>query len=279
MMTARFRRFALGALCAAGTGSCVQVLGIEEDRYLVEAPRPVDRWGCFNTTPPTTTNQEVTLIALDLLNTPALSESELDGPRVAEASVRACTPFDTECRSPIMNTITTTDAQGTARLPIPAAFEGYIEVVNPTFFPRIVYDDRLKTGLGAGYALAALFNKQIFSGIIPMIFDVGLEETGGFIYAEVYDCQGKFAEGVSFEIERTQATTRAFYTVEGVPNPTELETRGTRGGGFINAPPGSYRLTSKLRATGQVLSTNTIAVRGGWDTTVFIGPNRAQAAR
>lgn len=278
-MSARIRRFALGALCVAGTSSCVQVLGIEEDRYLVQQTVPVDRWGCFGSTPPTTTNQDVTLIALDLLNTPALSESELDGPRVGDATVRACAPFDTACANPIANTATVTDSQGTARLPIPAAFEGYLEVVNPTFFPRIVYDDRLKTGVGSGYALAALFNKQIFSGIIPMIFGVGLQEDGGFIYAEVYDCQGKFATGVSFELERTQNTTRSFYTLDGVPNPSEIETTGNRGGGFINAPPGSYRLTSKLRATGQVLSTNLIAVRGGWDTTVFIGPNRSQTAR
>jgi hypothetical protein len=268
-MKKRLFALPLGALLVVASGACVQVLDIQQDREYV-APVVVDQWGCFATTPATTSSQLVDLFAVDLLKTPSLV-SVLEGPPVANAVVNACAPFDASCSSPVGDTWTT-DSLGRARLQIAANFGGYLQVVTDNYFPRLIYDDRLRTGTSGKLVFAYLFDKVAWAGAVQQIFQIPLQPNGGFVYAEVYDCQGKFANGISFELEQTQDTTRSFYTLDGVPNPSLSETTGGRGGGFINAPEGTYRLTSKVNATGQIISTNTIYVRGGWDTTVFIGP-------
>lgn len=260
---------ALGLLCLAGGGGCLQVLNIEDDRYVSNA-----RWACYAEAPPTVASQQAQLFIFDLLNTASLrTNADLrQGPPVPNATVFACPPFDpsSSCGRALGGPWTT-GADGQATIELPAGFAGYLEVKVDGFLSQIMYDDRFRTGVDPNSLIFGYLINNMFAGASLGIFDVPFDIASGFIYAEVYDCQGQFVNGVSFDIERATEKTRSFYTVDGIPNTAASETY-VRGGGFFNAPVGSYRLNARLSATGEVVGSKTINVRAGTQTTVVFGP-------
>src|SRR5262249_4444361 len=72
----------------------------------------------------------------------------------------------------------------------------------------------------------------------------------GTLYLSVYDCNGKEAAGVSFELEGNQGAI-PFYVIENLPSRTAKATDHLGSGGFVNVREGSISVSGRLESTGQ----------------------------
>jgi hypothetical protein len=275
-----------GALALANAGACMQVLDINDDRV----PRPdtlQERWSCLQpgAVEMATGSRPLQVLAVDLLKAGS-ALTVFDIPPINNATVRACKSGNVaECDVLSTEAVDTTDDNGQANVRLGGLFDGYIEVTPPEAFnPRLNFDDRLRTGTGfgstgqeSGYLFAYIFDRMIWSTAAQMIFGTPQDPKRAFVYIEVYDCPGNFANGVSFSLnQNNDPNIQGFYTTagEGIPNKSLTQTEGGRGGGFFNVPAGDYVVTVKDNATG-FTTTRNFSVREGWDTTVYIGPYRA----
>lgn len=227
------------------------------------------KWACLgNVKPPTFPNPKVNVsVPLVDLNTKK---------PVTEINARPCGKTDVACASPLGPTVQP-NASGILSFVIDAGFDGYIELKSsnvdgglPAYLPSLVFFNP-PLSVDTIYIAIPLISPAALSGLAAQ-FGNAIDPTLGAPFAEVVDCQGKPAEGVSVAMDQADASTRTFYFVNGLPTESTTQTDTTGYSGFINAPTGVRTITGTVAATKQRVGTISVLVRPSTLTYTVLPP-------
>lgn len=281
------------ASCAALSG-CSSVLGIDSDRYLIDAasdaPSPRDAphdttldahtvrdagadayapWACLATPPPT---PPATATVVFVIGNPSAGTTAAmpTGPPVAGVVVRACRALDFECSNPLTTSAPTNDA-GEATVILPGGFDGYFEVPDAAGFePSIYWHEPVQAS--QSYEQTVLPPNVV--ALAASVVDVTLTPEAGIVVPTVLDCKSNAAAGVHFQVGGLVDGGQFFYLSDSVPSKTATATDPTGGGLLFNAPPGTITI-SATTPTGQLIASGTTQVRAGWLTFLELRPSQA----
>ena len=287
--TAR-RRAALAA-CAVLTAGCSGILGIEADRYLVDAGPIVAAdsggggttdasdasdgaagadWSCLNTTvPPVGTGSVVVTFFFNDVSGSATSGSFVGTP-IPGASVRSCGTLDLTCKNPISSAIG--DDGGLAPITVPAGFDGYYEVdaganYTPTILSRVPQR-------ASEQALQGMGSSQLYSlgaGLAGIQQDPNLS----LAIVTASDCNSNPAPGVQFTVGAPGPNEQVAYLENNLPSKSATATEVTGSALVFNVPSGTLTLTATIVGSTQPLRSVTALIRQGWVTFVQIRPDQA----
>ena len=95
----------------------------------------------------------------------------------------------------------------------------------------------------------------------------------GAVFFVAQNCAGKPGEGVSVTTDRTEATTKGFYLIKGLPSETASATDAAGYGGFINLPTGYVRVNATVHDTGKPIGGTSVLVRPSTITYVYLVPS------
>ena len=95
----------------------------------------------------------------------------------------------------------------------------------------------------------------------------------GALFFVAQNCTGKAADGVSVNTDRTEATTKGFYLIKGLPSETASATDAAGYGGFINVPTGYVRVNATVHDTGKPIGGTSVLVRPSTITYVYLVPS------
>lgn len=240
------------------------------------APVPVDPiWGCTGA---------AYSPAVEEPNVPFTIRPEFFGPfdqaPIAGVGVKACAETDDACKSPLPDTIATSDERGAVETPLYAGFRGYLDFTPPAGpgippLPTIAYFlavDKNRPTVNP-FRPMPLYSKPIIEIIVsensrPLRSDLGI------VLYTVFDCANQFASDVQVRVDPITADTFSFYTDDiGTPSITQQQTSSEGTGGFINLPPGRVTLTA-ARASGGPVATIEVVIRSGTVTDVLFDPHR-----
>ena len=282
-----------GALaCALLTAGCSGILGIEADRYLVDAgPSGIPDsggggsttdasdgstgadWSCLNTIAPPlgTGNVTVTFFFNDVSG--AATSGSFAGTPIPGTSVRSCGTLDLTCKTPISSAIA--DDGGLAPITVPLGFDGYYEVdagmnYTPTILSRSPQraNEQALQGMGSSqlYALGA--------GLAGIQQDPNLS----LAIVTAADCNSNPAPGVQFTVGAPGPNEQVAYLEGNLPSKSATATEVTGSALVFNVPAGTLTLTATIVGSTQPLRSVTALIRQGWVTFVQIRPDQARYA-
>jgi hypothetical protein len=247
------QRFAAGSTCTDG--------------YCAPGETPFD---CLDEPPPPLASVP---IEFEVQVMRATTQAPLPG-----VSIRMCRVLDLGCTIPLGSG--TSGEDGLVRLTAPpqtvANNQFYLEGTLDGYVPVLHYVSEI---LFTRPELVDVVRQTRFDMVTPgelVVFSRlgGLEydDTLGFLFAAVHNCNGERLEAVSFEIDRSDATTGAFYFRDGQVVSSADRTDETGRGGFINVPEGSIRISAEHLGTGQIIFEQGALTRPGWWTSVPMIP-------
>jgi hypothetical protein len=220
-------------------------------REKVCRPNPV--WACVGSVtwprPSTSQMATVTLPITDLVN-------EMPVPGVP---ARVCRKLDVDCSDPL-NIDLKSDDKGRLAVPLPAGFDGYVEIKAPGymtalyfFYPPVVADREIN--------FLPLLRPEVFNAFVIMSGKPLIPERG-HVMLGAYDCQGTPAEGLRFGSTDGDDSTAPFYLVKRFPSVTVTATDGAGRGGIINLPARSVTVTGH-NASDRTVSKVSLLLRPG----------------
>jgi hypothetical protein len=109
------------------------------------------------------------------------------------------------------------------------------------------------------------------SGLMQLL-GLRQEPMTGLLAFRTLDCQGGPAPGVSLSLEGAGLR---WYFVDGLPSLTASSTGSQGIGGYINVPVGVAVLEAETRDGSSIAGTQSLAVREGWMSSMFVRPRAA----
>lgn len=231
---------------------------------------PADPWFCLGRVPPVVPGG--TMVAITAVAVNASTMTPMVG-----VTVKACARADLTCATP--HSMGTTDAMGRAMLTGPVGaqgFDGYLELsggtgANETVPTRMFPNPALAAG--AQTVNVRLVARETFL-LLGAVLMAQLNATNGMITAGAGNCNRAPAAGVTFSATPMPAGARQFYTnAGGIPSAMEMQTTEAGSGGWVNVPPGDYTITSTRVSPMARVGSAAISVRGGYITSVNVGPS------
>lgn len=208
-------------------------------------------WGCADTPLPVPDgNVTLTIRLADVVTGEA--------PEITSA--RLCALLDSACMTPIAD-LEFTD--GRAEATVAAGFEGYVEVMATDIAPSLVY------------VAPAVRDEERFTPLVPdALIDTSASLLGlmfnrderGIMIAQVRDCTGELAAGISMHMNEADDQTTRFFGMLPDDNATATSADGT--GGFLNVPEGFGTWSATVEATGQGVKELRFVHRAGWASLV-----------
>jgi hypothetical protein len=184
--------------------------------------------------------------------------------------VRACFRSDVACSSPATPFIST-GADGVASVTLFEGFNGFLEIRSEGMLPSLVFF----ADTWSAELLRALERVPVALLPIPALVAlsesarVPLDQSGGVISVNAYDCDGSSASGVRLETN-TAAVPYSF--VDGLPVAYQDVTSEQGLAGFVNVPPGVVVVTAFPEDGTRAMSIDTFLVRAGWMTNQSLIP-------
>jgi hypothetical protein len=211
-------------------------------------------WGCIVPDKPApegpTTTTEAHTLALQMAD--MLSQVP-----VSEVTARLCLLRDLDCASPVGKSVVS-DATGLLALKVPAAFDGYVELlaqdrVPGLYFPPPLTADRTDPPV----ALAKVKDLAPFGDLFG-----GFIENRGTVMVSVFNCSGLPAQSVSFQSEAADKLSSPWYSENNLPIGTQA-TDTTGFGGFFNMPSGITSIRATLDQGTHLVGTIGLVVKPG----------------
>jgi len=198
---------------------------------------------------------------------------------LAGVRVRACPAGSAIC--PMGATEAVTNAQGFVELNLPTSFDrsftGYLEVSEPSIVPTLI---KFSWNLGsATNQIISIVNQATLMGSTTVLGGVAPDPMRGQLQLRMLGCGGIGVRGVSFTASNTDAKTKSWYIVNGIPNLTATETNVIGSGGIFDLPIPN---TNVVRATATRVSDNKevaradVPVRPGYMTVIIFAPLSTQ---
>jgi hypothetical protein len=233
-----------------------------------DAPDP--NWGCLGSVvfpPPKRPKVRVSLPLYELISKQP----------VADILVRPCARLDVSCSNPLAAPVAP-DAKGIVSFDVDANFDGYAEILPtlqdggaPNYVPSLAFfspppsDDTV-------YAALLLLTPSSLTTLAAAAGNA-IDPKLGALFFVAQNCTGKAAEGVSVNTDRTEATTKGFYLIKGLPSETASATDAAGYGGFINVPTGYVRVNATVHDTGKPIGGTSVLVRPSTITYVYLVPS------
>ena len=157
------------------------------------------------------------------------------------------------------------DAQARATVTVASGFEGFIELEAEDITPTLMYVPPAERSQTRRLPVVPDALIDASAGILGLEFD---RLGHGILIAQVTDCTGQTAAGVTMELsDAGESTTRFFGQL---PDTAATATPGDGTGGFLNAPPGLNTLSAAIEDGGFPLEELRFVVRAGWASLVPI---------
>jgi hypothetical protein len=196
---------------------------------------------------------------------------------VSNILVRPCARLDVSCTNPLAAPVAP-DAKGIVTFQVDAGFDGYAEILPtvvdgglPNYVPSLAFfspppsDDTL-------YAALLLLTPSSLATLAATAGNA-IDPKLGAVFFVAQNCAGKAAEGVSVTTDRTEATTKGFYLIKGLPSETASATDAAGYGGFINLPTGYVRVNATVHDTGKPIGGTSVLVRPSTISYVYLVPS------
>jgi hypothetical protein len=232
-----------------------------------------DPWSCLASPPAAAPPPDADVAVTMSLFDPVTPAPGRNGKALPGIVIRGCAKLDVVCANPIVASVTT-DAEGNAKLGIPAGFDGYLELTGPSIVPALWYFSPLPDAQAAPRSYnVGLLSPASFSQIAATV-GASIDDTAGHSFNFALDCAqsyGTFGSGVSFTPSATRTGTRSFYLINGLPSTTATTTDGSGVGGFVNLKPGVVTVTADL--AGQRTGSVSVLIRAGVITYSPIAPS------
>ena len=187
------------------------------------------------------------------------------GDPVPGITVQPCSKLDTTCANPLADAAVTGEA-GTVQFSLPSGYDGYLSSTWDAGLPVLAYvvPPAFVSSVELPVLMISNSTFEALAAAVTSSFDGGarmIEPTRGSLFANVTDCDGNFAAGVTFTTEPSSSTSYAAYIINGFPSFTATETDNSGNFGIVDVPPGSVTVTGTVVATGQKIGTTTSLVR------------------
>jgi hypothetical protein len=183
----------------------------------------------------------------------------LFGGQPTNVRVRACSPADVTCASPVAQELRP-DSQGIVTLPLFWGFDGFLEVTADGMVPA-AFSMRGALVESAVDPLPMVMVPLAGVSQLAASNGVAFRDDQALVLLEVVDCQGVLAGGVRFA---NDSGGLPFYMENGLPNTLASLTDERGVGGFINAPTGVVRVSGFVGQTERLIATKTLNFRAGW---------------
>lgn len=211
-------------------------------------------WWCLDQPtelPPLETPHTIEYLPLDYLSL------EL----ILDATVKVCAANDTDCSSPFA---VDTSASGSAKLEMPAGFNGYFEISAPgyatmLFFPRMDFN----VVLGVAWTL---FPEEWMAETLGAV--EAIDPGRGHIVAEAFDCTPGFQGAAGVRYAAPGSATVA-YARDGLLATGVAETDGSGLGAIVNLPPGPQTISAEVVEVDRPLDERSVIVRAGAITSIM----------
>lgn len=187
----------------------------------------------------------------------------LTGKAPVGVSARLCPKLDPSCSSPLTGQVGINATSGLLEATLDAGFDGYIELTSPSITPALFFVTRPVWQDTALVSVLPVVSKQGFEQIAGAIGATLDLTTKGHLFALASDCDAQPAAGVRFEVDKSNADTKAYYMIANVPVGNSSATDASGSGGFLNLSPGFAKTTGYVSATGARLGEAGFAVRAG----------------
>lgn len=189
------------------------------------------------------------------------------GQNLSAVSVRACSPADVNCLTPLTVDLTP-DTQGFVRVPLSYGFAGFLEIVSEGYLPEVAFlREPLQTDEAYGGRVALVPPEAVAP--LAMASGVDVRRELAIIAVIATDCAGQRAKGVRYS---TNIGGLPFYYSDGIPTPAATATDLAGTGGFLNVPPGLVSVNG-ITADGHSLPSRRGLVRGRGVTLFQLGPS------
>jgi hypothetical protein len=294
-----------GTSDASAADALVTDAGVPEAE--ASAPPPT-AWGCLNTAAPPS-DPTLTVNVQFLVFDPTMGKGDKvgspdgGGPSqltlvpptydpVAGVLVEECDALDPTCSNPMLED--TTNDQGIANLAANGAFSGYFLMLGPNShpaYPSLQYPGRFVQGepnLYFGMAPLYIAEAQDLGVLVGLPkADPPDSSVSGQLFFQAFDCEDRHAPNVVFTVSPPGGA--AWYLSDGLPSATATQTDAKGTGGVLNYPAasvdagetfGTVEISTVYEgdggagapSPGQQLVTNTVIVRPGHATFVFLRP-------
>jgi len=191
--------------------------------------------------------------------------------------VRPCARLDVSCANPLSAPVAP-DAKGVVTLDVDANFDGYAEIIPtfpdggpPNYVPALAFFSPPPSNDTLYAALLLLTPASLTS--LAATAGNAIDPKLGAVFFVAQNCAGKPADGVSVVTDRTEATTKGFYLIKGLPSETASATDAAGYGGFINLPTGYVRVNATVHDTGKTIGGTSVLVRPSTITYVYLVPS------
>jgi len=205
---------------------------------------------------------QATVVTLPQVTIAGVISDFAGGAPVAGMKVTMCALNDRACAAPFGTIIT--QADGAVSFSVPtgvAGFDGFAKFEKSGYVPQLNFARPL-------VAVARSYQANMISTTAWNIFllaaGVAADAQKGHVALRALDCQGNTAAGVSFALNRSDASIVTRY-VNGAGIPTSATATDASGRGiFLNVPPGPIVATATLVSTGQKIGTLNFNVEAGF---------------
>ncbi|HET9932397.1 MAG TPA: hypothetical protein VFQ35_16950 [Polyangiaceae bacterium] len=175
-------------------------------------------------------------------------------------SARTCRKLDVECAAQPGEQLVT-DESGKVTVSVDAGFEGYVRFEGPSIAPGLYFFNPGVT--------SDLPQITISIGTIDVISLLALQAGArqstdrGVALISVRNCVGGVAPGVTMASSVHDDVAVPFYSEQGLPSGSAVQTDDDSYGGLLNASPGTHTFTATLAATGQRIGQATVLIQAG----------------
>lgn len=273
-----------------GTG-CANVLGIQSERYLVDAGGVVDAaskyppgWECL-AEPPLAPDGGTVKLRYQLLNAATATSGATSGTPITGAPIHACATIDFSCANPL--DATNTDDAGNAIFVLPSGFNGFFEMPGaPSFDKSILFRPPQYVNQSQPQGLAPTSDITAAGAVSGVTQDPTL----GFAIVSVSDCTGASAAGIAFDMGNASSQcppgvmgcAQVVYLENQVPNTLATQTDSATGSALVfnvpvaqNGQVESLVVSASFASNGVFIQKITALGRVNWVSYILIEPDHA----
>ncbi len=185
---------------------------------------------------------------------------------------RLCRKLDVTCQSPIGSKVLSDDTGGVA-MPIEAAFDGYVQLMDSKIAPALYFLTAPASG-DLDLPTVPLASPSVAALIVQQAGGTTWLDERGIVLLNAFDCLGQPADNISYSIGGTpDSATFIFYLVNGLPTTDATVTDSTGYGGLVNMPVGVSTIAATIAPSGRKVSNISILVRAGYISYSSVTPN------